>query len=257
MSGPRRLVLMRHAESEGNLLSVEERVQLDKSTHEYKLTKRGRNQAKLSGEWLRANFPCGFDAYYSSYYERALETLSIACPGAVPKEDPRLAEAQRGIWHTMSKEEIEKIFPHEIVRRKREGLYHYRPLGGENWPDIEMRIQSFRNTLACEHDDETVLVIVHGNWHSLFRKINDGMSVKEVMKRYNPDNPGVVENASVTTYKTKAIGGKSRLVLQKENIIPWEGRLCVVCDGRGQILEGDKNEDGITPCGECGGTGLK
>ncbi|MEK7192237.1 MAG: histidine phosphatase family protein [Patescibacteria group bacterium] len=257
MGWPRRLILVRHAESEGNVMSVEERTKWERSSHEYRLTKRGRNQANLTGEYLKKQFRCGFDAYYSSYYIRSRETLSIMFPEAKVIEDSRLAEAQRGIWHAMSEEEIAKVFPHEIEFKKREGLYHHRPLGGENWPDIEMRIHSFRNTLACEHESEQVLVIVHGNWHSLFRRVNDGLSVEEVMKRYSLDNRGVVENASVTIYEGRSVDGKPRLVLKEENIVPWEDGLCDNCYGRGEVLERDEDGERVEKCFKCKETGLK
>lgn len=225
MGWPRVVAMIRHAQSIGNTLSVEERTRLDVSTHEYRLTPRGRKQARATGKWLRSKFPCGFDAYYSSHYTRARETLSILYPKAEVREDSRLAEAQRGIWHTISENKIAEIFPDEIKRKNREGLYQYRPLGGENWPDVEERIHSFRQTLACEHDSEKVLVIVHGNWLSLFRRVNDGLSVEEVMRRYSLDNHGVVDNASVTIYRSKSVGGKPRLVLESEGIVPWKGSI--------------------------------
>lgn len=256
MGWPRELFLFRHAESQGNVLSVEERAKWERSSHEYKLTKRGRNQAKLAGQWLREKY-CEFDAYFSSYYARARETLDIMFPGVKVIEDARLAEAQRGIWHTMTKDEIGKVFPSEISRKERENLYHYRPIGGENWPDVEMRIHSFRSTLTCEHDSEKVLVIVHGNWLSLFQRVNDGLSVEEVMRRYGLDNRGVVDNASVTIYKNKSVNGKPKLVLKEENIIPWKDGLCENCYGRGEVLERDEDGERIEKCSRCGETGLK
>lgn len=224
---PRLVVFVRHAQSPGNLLTPEARVNLEQSTHEYSLTERGRKQAEITGKYLKERFcGCGkgFDAFLSSYYLRARLTLSIMFPEAKPiLEDSRLAEAQRGIWHTMSPEEIAKMFPYEVERKKREGLYQYRPFGGENWPDIEARIHSFRQTLQLEHDSEKLLVIVHGNWLNLFQRVNDGLPVKEVTRRYKLDNHGVVDNASVTIYKGKSVNGKPRLVLEEENIVPWKG----------------------------------
>ncbi len=224
MGCPRKVVMVRHAQSTGNLLSVEERVNMKEPAHEYELTELGRKQAEVTGKYLREKF-CEFDCCFSSHYLRARQTLTIMFPEVPVIEDSRLAEAQRGIWHRMSKEEVRRAYPGEVERKEQEGLYQYRPIGGENWPDVEGRIHSFRHTLALFHDAEKVLVIVHGNWLNLFRRVNDGLSVEELMRRYRLDNHGTVDNASVTVYRGKSVGGKPRLVLEEENIVPWKGNI--------------------------------
>lgn len=254
MGWPKLLVQVRHAESEGNVLTVEERAKFEKSTHEYKLTKRGRNQAKITGEYLREKFG-EFDAYYTSYYTRAKETLKIMYPEAVASEDSRLAEAQRGIWHTMTREQIVKIFPHEVERKEKEDLYHYRPFGGENWPDVEMRIHGFRGTLNCHNDGEKVLVICHGHWLVLWQKVHHRWPAEEAVRRYKE---GVFENASVTVYERcqNSDREKPNLLLMGENIVPWKDRLCPNCYGRGKALERDEDGEYVAPCSKCQETGL-
>ena len=122
MAWPKCLVLVRHAESEGNVLTVDERTKFTTPTHAYGLTERGRKQAEITGQFLKDNFP-PFDVRYVSYYKRSKETMDILCPDDLPPyEDPRLAEAQRGIYHTMTREQLRMRFPEEIERKKREGL---------------------------------------------------------------------------------------------------------------------------------------
>src|SRR3989338_316145 len=145
MTWPRLLVLVRHAESEGNLKTADERATFDVSTHEYALTPKGKKQAIITGEYLKERFD-SFDMRYVSYYLRSRETMHLMYPGERVYEDPRLAEAQRGIWHTMTKEEIRLKYPEESRRKEREKLYHYRAPGGENGPDVELRIHSFLGT---------------------------------------------------------------------------------------------------------------
>ncbi|MBI5732887.1 histidine phosphatase family protein, partial [Candidatus Jorgensenbacteria bacterium] len=105
MSWPKSLVLVRHAESEGNVLSADERAKFPVSTWEYPLTERGQEQAKATGLYLHKEFGA-FDTYYVSYYTRSKETMGLMYPDAKVYEDPRLAEGQRGIWHIMTKREI-------------------------------------------------------------------------------------------------------------------------------------------------------
>jgi broad specificity phosphatase PhoE len=221
MGWPRKLILVRHAESEGNTRSADERAGYDVSSHEYPLTPRGRKQAKITGKYLQKKFGT-FDVYYVSYYQRSKETMHLMYPKARVYEDPRLAEAQRGIWHIMTKDQLQSRFPEEIARKEREGLYHYRPLGGENWPDIELRIHSFLGTLCRDYEGQDVCIVGHGHWLILFDRLVRRFSIDEAVTRYKA---GSLANASVTIFKSKKVKGKQRLVLEEENIIPWKGKV--------------------------------
>lgn len=174
MAWPKLLVFVRHAESEGNIRNSDERAEFDLSTHKYNITDRGVKQAEMTGEYLKEKFG-EFDVYYQSYYTRTKNTLRAMYSDVKVYEDPRLAEAQRGIWHTMTKQQDRERFPEELIRKEREDLYHYRPWGGENWLDIELRIHSFLGTLSRDYGDKKVLCIVHGHWLMLFSKINSSL----------------------------------------------------------------------------------
>jgi len=217
MPWPKELVLVRHAESEGNVLTVDERAQYDIGTHAYGLTPRGVEQARVTGQFLRRAWP-NFDVYYTSYYKRSRQTMAIMYPEAKVYEDPRLAEAQRGLWHTMTEAEIKHHLPFEILRRQREDLYHYRPLGGENWPDVELRIHSFLGTLHRDCGDKRVLMVVHGHWLILFQRLIHHFSTEEALERYRQK---IVSNASVTVYAAGSGAELDHLVL-RESCVPWK-----------------------------------
>ncbi|MEK7546316.1 MAG: histidine phosphatase family protein [Patescibacteria group bacterium] len=222
MSWPAKLVLVRHAESEGNVRpDLDDRARYEVPTQEYPLTELGRAQARLTGEYVREVYG-EFDAYYTSYYTRAKETMSLMYPKAKVYEDSRLAEAQRGIWQTYTRDEIDRFFPKEVARKEKEGLYHHRPIGGENWPDIEQRIHSFLGTLNRDYDGQRVLIVVHGFWLILFQKLVHRFTIEEALDRYKHR---VVENASVTAYSGALRDGKSRMNLDQEAFVPWEGNL--------------------------------
>lgn len=218
MGWPKLLVLVRHAESVGNIKSVDERAEFEVASHAYALTPKGKQQAKITGKYLQDRFG-NFDVYYVSYYQRSQETMEIMYPQGKIYEDPRLAEGQRGIWHTMTKEQIQARFPEEFDRRDREGLYHFRPFGGENWPDIELRIHSFLGTLNRDCEGQKVLMVVHGHWLILFQRLIHHFSIDEALRRYHE---AVYNNASVTIYTSQIQEGQPRLVLTGENITPWE-----------------------------------
>lgn len=218
MGWPRLLLFVRHAESIGNVLDVDSRANFRESTHSYGLTPRGIEQAKITGEYIKQQFGL-FDNYFVSYYQRTIDTMALIDPYAEPFVDARLAEAQRGIYHSMTKEQIAQKFPEELERKQREDLYHYRPFGGENWADVELRIYSFMDSLKNECDMQKVLIVGHGHWHLLFRRLLYKFSIKEALKTYKEKKP-VFKNAGLTHYYRSGNGMASF-----EELAPWEGKL--------------------------------
>lgn len=219
MGWPKELVLVRHAESEGNVRDVAERAEYDVATHDYDITERGREQARITGEWLHGKYPDGFDVFYTSYYRRARETMAVMYPDAKVYEDPRLAEGQRGIYHTYTEAQIAECFPYERARKEREGLYHYRPPGGENWADIELRIHSFLGTVTRDLHAQRVLIVVHGHWLLLMQRLIEHFSIEDAIDRYKGK---IVANTSVTRYVGN--GGYRRIEFL-DYVVPWEGKL--------------------------------
>lgn len=192
---------VRHGESTVNAAVAAGQTDYSTATHVVPLTDLGHQQAIDAGVRLRS-LGLRFDAAYTSYYWRAKHTAGhilrlpprtkgARWPRIELYEDARLAEQQRGIWHQMPRAEIEKAFPTEIARSELEGYYHYRPLGGENWPDVELRIRSWmrdveRDLLANfltgrtgDHltrlnSTKTVLIVGHGHWFSVFARLLSG-----------------------------------------------------------------------------------
>ncbi|HTL87562.1 MAG TPA: histidine phosphatase family protein [Acidimicrobiia bacterium] len=222
MGWPEEIVLVRHAESEGNALAADQRGTLPIPNHQFKLTERGRAQAAITAAYLRERYPNGFDTYYCSHYHRVQETMRILYPEAKLYEDPRLAEGNRGIFSNMSAAEIAERYPHEEARKVKEGLYDYRPIGGESWPDVELRIHSFLGTLARDCEGERVLMVVHGFWLHLWRRLVERIPVAQSVETYGGN---VVENASVTVYARQIVDGKQRLIRQALGVVPWQGQL--------------------------------
>jgi broad specificity phosphatase PhoE len=221
MGWPKLLVVVRHAESEGNVRTFDERVQMPVSNFRFKLTKRGKQQAAISGEYVREKFG-EFDGYFTSYYERAKETFKIMFPDVCAIEDARLCESQRGILHNLSADQVAAIFPDEAARLAKEGLYHCRPIGGENWLDVELRIHSFIEMLRQDYQDQRVLIVAHGQWLFLLQKVLEQTSMEEALAAYKPELYG---NASVTSYVPKSDKGRLRLRIEDFNFVPWHDRL--------------------------------
>lgn len=229
MSYPKRLVLVRHGESVGNLVDSTERTRLSIGTNLFPLTDRGRKQAAITAEWIRQEYKDGFDAMFSSYYTRAIQTAEIIKSVVDTGKyfvDPRLVEAQRGIYHHLNHAEIALKFPEEHQRRDKEGLYHYRPWGGENWPDVELRLLSLMRDLRLDRPGEEIILVGHGHSFLLLQRLLDGFSPDEALARYlqkddKNGHGGVMDNAAVTEYLFA--WGEPRLV--RDNFVPWMDQL--------------------------------
>lgn len=222
---PETIVIVRHAESQGNLMSRDERAKTALGTNFYRLTPRGRAQTEITGAWLREYFPKP-TRILRSHYTRTAETAEVCYPGEAIKTDPRLAEANRGVWHVLTEDEIRAQMPWELTRRELEGLYHYRPIGGESVPDVERRVIDFRSYLHRCYGGKVVVVFTHGQWINLWFKRHYDWSEDEFVDRYMRDD--VVANASVTIFRGCFRSGGQCVLLHDpatDYIVPWHGKL--------------------------------
>lgn len=215
LSAPKTLVLIRHAYAVNNRLSRKAKTR-DKgfSTHNCHLTKYGKIQAAQLGEWLHRRY--SFDRYFSSYYVRVLETFCIAYPEVEPTVDARLIELRRGIEELFTDKQIERLFPwSERQRKAREGRFHFKPLNGESWADVEVRLRSFWLTLQVECPNQCVVVFGHRKTLPVWRKIFENWTGEQTIDACEK-HP--TENASVTVYRRKG----NKMVLELENFAPWK-----------------------------------
>jgi len=212
MSWPKRIILVRHGESEGNIKSPDDMSFDLKANHSFTLTTKGREQAQRTGEYLHQKYG-EFDSYFCSTFIRTQETLRIMYPEILPRIDSRLNELWRGVWHTMSKEKICIQYPDELMIRKREGEYHYRPPGGQNGQDVETMIHSFIQQLRFDHVNESILISSHGNWMLLFWRIMLNLKPEEFELRYNNDK---YKNSAIAAYERY----QGKLYLTSDNFVP-------------------------------------
>ncbi|KAK8934244.1 hypothetical protein KSP39_PZI014795 [Platanthera zijinensis] len=151
---PRRIILVRHGESEGNL---DESVYTRVPDPRIGLTAKGWDQALERGRRIRdiISAECIDDwkvYFYASPYRRTLETLrSIGmafdrCRIAGVREEPRLREQDFGNFQDRERMRVEK----EI--RLRYGRFFYRFDNGESAADVYDRITGFRETLKSDID---------------------------------------------------------------------------------------------------------
>jgi broad specificity phosphatase PhoE len=155
-----RIILLRHAESLGN---IDELAYTRTPDHALPLTARGEAQAKAAGKLVRELLDEPAAAYVSPYV-RAVRTLALLgvddrLERTVP--EPRLREQDWGNLQDPVDQEVQKRKRHEF------GHFFYRLAHGESGADVDDRVASFLNELEQriakdpDHPD-TVLVVSHG-----------------------------------------------------------------------------------------------
>jgi broad specificity phosphatase PhoE len=156
-----RIVLLRHAESLGN---VDELAYCRIPDHALPLTERGEAQAAAAGPAVRGALGGGPVAAYVSPYVRARHTLRLLgvddlVGRAVP--EPRLREQDWGNLQDPAQQQIQKQNRHQF------GHFFYRLAHGESGADVDDRVASFLDELERRveldpHHPDTALVVSHG-----------------------------------------------------------------------------------------------
>lgn len=174
MTMPIDLVLVRHGESEGNVIKKRaEQGDISGFTEEYRarhssklrLSDRGIAQAEAAGQWLKDNGFPRFDRYYVSEYLRAKETAGRLDLDLAPSQgwfvDFALRERDYGLWDAMPYEErLERFGDHER-HKTRDGKY-WAPPGGESIAEVALRFGRILDTLHRECSDKRVVIVSHG-----------------------------------------------------------------------------------------------
>jgi broad specificity phosphatase PhoE len=163
---PKNLVFVRHGQSEANVFHNSGkdhpgREEFSKTPDwQVRLTDKGREQAHLTGNWIKRNFPESFfgEAYVSKYV-RARETAGHLGLGLKWKESLFLIERDAGLFHAFSAHEqaVEK----EMA--KRDPFFHKFGKGtGLSIADLTVSTQLFFDTLHRVGEDKSVIAVCHG-----------------------------------------------------------------------------------------------
>ncbi|MFT5194934.1 MAG: broad specificity phosphatase PhoE [Cellvibrionaceae bacterium] len=189
---PKRIILVRHGESEGNI---------DKSVYEHmpdytlNLTKKGHQQAADAGQEIAKIIGSEkIQAYVSPYY-RTRQTFDGIAKAITPNlneviEDPRIREQEYG--HLRPLEEGQ-----EIKQERRDyGKFYFRIPDGESGADVFDRISTFLETLhrAFNRPDfpPNVLIVTHGMSLRIFLMRWYRMKVETFEDLRNPRNCQIV-----------------------------------------------------------------
>jgi broad specificity phosphatase PhoE len=230
---PKRIILVRHGESEGNINR-----DLFKEVPDYKhgLTAQGRAQAAETGAKIASIVAGGPATFFYSPYERTRQTQqeiqraleAAGCPIGKLREDSRLREQEFGSFR-LSDEEIARIEKH----RKLYGRFWYRVPNGESGADVLDRISSFFHTLfrsfgrdAGAAPDNTVIIVTHGLTLRLFLTRFFHWSVECFEATRNPGNAEFVMMDRVDGRKGRSEGSCYRLTDQSLSLLGVSAQHC-------------------------------
>ena len=189
---PKRIILIRHGESEAN---VDRYLFGRVPDYTIELTEKGREQAREAGKLLKEVVGEETVYFYVSPFWRARSTFEEMA-AAFPRnqfeynEEPRLREQEWG--YLRSQEEFDKI-----CRERREyGTFYYRIPGGEAGSDVYDRVNDLLGSLYRDFADdafpENCVLVTHGLTIRLFIMRFFHLTVEEFERMLAPKNCDLV-----------------------------------------------------------------
>lgn len=211
MDRPRRIVIMRHAESQRNkakkgavFFADEYARSLVKGIpdQDIELTENGRMQARLTGPGLKADYGL-FDYIYHSGYKRTEQTMDEALQAYTEAErgrmkirmNPWICERDSGYGYDMTKKEAKLHFPYLDEYWKMRGGFFARPPGGQSLYQKTGEVYLFINMLYRDRAGQSILVITHGGTIRCIRFLLERWTYKQAEKwpeGQSPKNCGIL-----------------------------------------------------------------
>lgn len=211
---PERLVLIRHGESEANLLhrAIRKGV-IDQypegfseiPDREIRLSPLGRKQAESTGEWLASQYPKGFDVIFVSDHVRARETAGIILKTAGWEDvqvriDPLLGERNWGRYTEVHRD-IQQRIREEL---KRDPLHTSMP-DGESLLHTRQRTRTLLERVAREYGEKRVLIFSHGEYiEAIWAEIEHMRSERQ--REFFQSSAGDIKNCQVVEFSCSRPG---------------------------------------------------
>lgn len=208
MSMPRDLVLVRHGQSEANI--IQKQVKDDPSAkapegfhnrHDslMRLSRLGVSQAITTGDWIRREFPEGFDRYFVSPHNRAVETAGRMAIGGVWSIDDRWRERDWGEFGILNDEERQERFALSTLL-KTQSKWYWRPAGGESLAtEVRLRFEDILDTLHRELDGKRAIAVTHGETMEVARFVIERLLPNEWAEQ-EEDSNFKISNCQVLHY---------------------------------------------------------
>jgi broad specificity phosphatase PhoE len=234
-SRPALLVLVRHGQSQRNVVKKRNRFYLDDESrkavkgvpdHLIELTGEGRRQSRETGVAVREAYGT-FDYIIHSGYARTVQTLEHMLEAYGPDERARMSvrhhlfvrERDGGHTYDMTDAEAQAAFPWLQDYWTTFGPFFARPPGGESLAQVCERVYAFLQKLARTMAGRRVLVVTHGGTIWCFRYVLERWTYAEAERRFTTEsNP----NCAVTSYRFSDASG--RLELHDTARVCWAPR---------------------------------
>lgn len=205
MAMPLELLLVRHGESEANVIHKNKNGQFSQEMVErnnarpdslHPLTARGIEQAKKAGEWIRTHIGpmADYDAHYVSPFVRTMETAAYMTGDEDVRwtDMPWIIERDWGDYGRATREEQRERYARTFQHKKIDPIFA-RLDGGESNLDVMMRVRSVYDTLHRQHSRHRVMMIGHGGimnvvLNDLERLWVDEWREREMDNTYDLDN---------------------------------------------------------------------
>lgn len=211
---PKNLILVRHGQSEGNLVTK----QFEESHNEaffsdeflglhesqYSLTKLGISQAKKASEWLFKNKFTNFDRMLVSNNVRAMQTAAhLNLEKSNWMIDFNLRERDSGLFNQITPSKRDRDYPDQRKFYNTQPFL-FRPPQGESIADVCKRVKIVLDTIARECDGKNVIIVCHGHVMRAFRIILERVSLQKANELLlGKEEWARVPNCSIIHYTRK------------------------------------------------------
>ena len=219
------VVVIRHGQTIANLL-----VQQSTEKHFYEvtgadesvgLTALGLAQAKEAGRFLASLSPrTRIARLYCSQFFRTRASAE-AIQSILPKkpeivEDSRIAKRHYGDFWNITYGGVKALYPKEHEKFLRQGGFTYRPPNGENYVDLQQRVNDFIHDVINSTQDSIAIVTHSVVTLVLMQQLLGELTDAELIEHYDAMS---VPNASIVIYKR--ISGRLLIFGHRINIVGW------------------------------------
>lgn len=204
---PRNLFLVRHGQSEANVMqraskagdpSLYTEETMTVPDRSWRLTELGVQQARVAGAWI-AGLDITFDRAVVSTYTRTRETAAHLGLDVRWEENRVIRERSWGEIGSMSKQDFARKYSQNAAYRDYDPLY-WAPPAGESIANVaENRVRNILSTLHRENARGNVLMVTHGEFMWATRLVLERWSDEEFLDR-DADKEQIIHNCTVLQY---------------------------------------------------------
>jgi broad specificity phosphatase PhoE len=232
MAMPEHLVLVRHGQSEANI--VQKRLKqdptatapagfFDRHDSRMRLSMTGREQARSAGDWLRRHGLAMFDRYYVSPHIRTAETAANLRLEGQWSLDVRWRERDWGEYGVLN--EVERGRQFALSQKlKEQNKWYWCPPGGESLATgVHGRFRDILDTLHRETAGQRVIAVTHGEMIDVARFVLERLTPEEWLAQ-DADPAYRVSNCQILHYTRRdPDGGRvADRIRWVRSVCPWD-----------------------------------